>query len=67
MVKNKTKVKTNVWLDIGLNIVVFIVFLIGKLLGWITWSWWWITSPLWIGLIEFFVVGAILLLTFQRK
>lgn len=27
---------------------VFIVFLILKLVGVIHWSWWWVTSPLWI-------------------
>ena len=28
--------------------VLFIVFLILKLTGNIDWSWWWVTSPLWI-------------------
>lgn len=28
--------------------IVFIVFLILKLTGLISWSWWWVTSPLWI-------------------
>ena len=32
----------------GLTTAVFIVFLVLKLLGRIDWSWWWITSPLWI-------------------
>lgn len=27
--------------------VVFVVFLVLKLIGIITWSWWWITAPLW--------------------
>ena len=27
--------------------VLFIVFLILKLTGTITWSWWWVTAPLW--------------------
>ena len=26
----------------------FIVFLVLKLVGTITWSWWWVTAPLWI-------------------
>ena len=30
----------------GLGSVLFIVFLILKLVGVITWSWWWVTSPL---------------------
>jgi hypothetical protein len=28
--------------------VLFIVFLVLKLTHHITWSWWWVTSPLWI-------------------
>ena len=28
--------------------VVFVVFFILKLLGIITWSWWWVTAPLWM-------------------
>ena len=35
----------------GLTGVVFVVFLILKLIGVITWSWWWVTAPLWIGVI----------------
>ena len=33
---------------LGLGSVLFIVFLILKLTGNINWSWWWVTSPLWI-------------------
>ena len=33
---------------IGLCGAVFIVFLVLKLTGTIDWSWWWVTSPLWI-------------------
>lgn len=29
--------------------LVFIVFLTLKLCGVITWSWWWVTAPLWGG------------------
>ena len=35
---------------IGIGMVLFIVFLILKLTGNIDWSWWWVTSPLWIPL-----------------
>lgn len=34
--------------SISLGTVLFIVFLILKLCGTITWSWWWVTAPLWI-------------------
>jgi hypothetical protein len=33
---------------ISLGTVLFIVFLILKLTETITWSWWWVTAPLWI-------------------
>ena len=32
---------------IGLFGLTFIVFLVLKLTGTITWSWWWVTAPLW--------------------
>lgn len=33
---------------VSLTFVVFIVFLILKLTNNINWSWWWVTSPLWL-------------------
>lgn len=33
---------------IGLGTILFIVFLVLKLTNVIDWSWWWVTSPLWI-------------------
>ena len=35
--------------------VLFLVFLVLKLTNVIDWSWWWVTSPLWIRIIIFFV------------
>lgn len=35
---------------IGILGTLFIVFLVLKLTGNIDWSWWWVTSPLWIPL-----------------
>ena len=55
---------------IGLGTVVFIVFLILKLTGNIDWSWWWVTSPLWIPLVIFFVIllfGGVLLTVRKLK
>jgi len=34
---------------IGFGGLLTIVFITLKLLGKITWSWWWVLSPLWIG------------------
>lgn len=45
---------------IGLTGAVFLVFLVLKLIGEIDWSWWWVTSPLWIPIGLFFaIVGAV--------
>lgn len=44
---------------IGLDIILFIVFLILKLTGEIDWSWWWVTSPLWIPVGIVFVIFII--------
>lgn len=35
----------------------FLIFLVLKLVGTITWSWWWVTSPLWIGFIPWLIMG----------
>ena len=36
---------------IGFTGVLTIVFIVLKLLGKITWSWWWVLSPIWISAI----------------
>jgi hypothetical protein len=33
---------------ISLLTILFLIFLTLKLTGHITWSWWWVTSPLWL-------------------
>lgn len=45
---------------IGIAGVTFIAFLVLKLVGVIDWSWWWVTSPLWIsaGLSILFLLAA---------
>ena len=49
---------------IGIGTTLFIVFLILKLTGTIDWSWWWVTSPLWIpvalGIVILGVVGMLM-------
>jgi hypothetical protein len=42
---------------LGIGMILFIVFLVLKLTGTIDWSWWWVTSPLWIP----FVAAAVIL------
>lgn len=46
----------------GLSTVLFIVFLVLKLTNTIDWSWWWVTSPLWISAGLVIVVLLIILL-----
>ena len=50
-------VKENTSGGIGIGMILFIVFLVLKLANVIDWSWWWVTSPLWIP----FVVAAIII------
>jgi hypothetical protein len=38
----------------------FLIFLVLKLVGVIEWSWWWVTAPLWGGII----LGIVLALLF---
>jgi hypothetical protein len=50
--------------SIGLSGILFVVFLVMKLseIGQVAnWSWWWVTSPLWIPLV---IVVTILLFVF---
>ena len=48
---------------VGFAGLLTIVFIALKLMGYITWSWWWVLSPLWIGFALFvvflLVMGAI--------
>lgn len=49
--------------SIGLDIILFVVFLILKLTGEIDWSWWWVTSPLWLPIaivLAFVILGTII-------
>ena len=36
--------------SIGLGTILFLIFMVLKLTNHVDWSWWWITSPLWIQL-----------------
>ena len=53
---------------IGFGTVLFLVFLVLKLTDNIDWSWWWVTSPLWIPFVLVFVVMGIMgLIIYGRK
>lgn len=53
----------------SLPTVLFVVFLVLKLTGTIDWSWWWVTSPLWIPLVILFVgtlIAAVIVAATKR-
>ena len=45
---------------IGLGGLLFITFLVLKFTGVITWSWWWVTAPIWCPLV--IILGIVLAL-----
>ncbi len=44
---------------LGIGMILFIVFLVLKLTNVIDWSWWWVTSPLWIPFVAAVVILGI--------
>lgn len=42
----------------------FVIFLILKLTSLIDWSWWWVTSPLWIPFAAFGALSVIIIVIF---
>ena len=52
---------------IGLGGVLFCIFLVLKLLGKIDWSWWWVTSPLWIPVCIILAVFLVVLVVVAIK
>lgn len=49
--------------EISFGTILFIVFLVLKLTNVIDWSWWWVTSPLWIPLL----LGLILFVFIKNR
>ena len=50
----------NVSVSINIATILFVVFLVLKLTGVISWSWWWVTAPLWIPFCFGLMVATIL-------
>jgi hypothetical protein len=44
---------------IGIGTVLFCIFLVLKLTNHIDWSWWWVTSPLWLPLVIGLSIAAL--------
>ncbi len=49
---------------IGFTGLLTIVFIVLKLTGYITWSWWWVLSPIWIATIIVILVLLIALIIY---
>jgi hypothetical protein len=47
--------------------LLFLTFLVLKLTGHITWSWWWVTAPLWGGAALCLVIVIIAVLAIAAK
>lgn len=48
---------------IGFGSLLLLAFIVLKLTGFISWSWWWVLSPIWISLL---IVLFVLLIVFLR-
>lgn len=47
-------------MKITFPLLLFLVFLVLKLTSVIDWSWWWVTAPLWLGLVASFLLAFII-------
>jgi hypothetical protein len=54
---------------IGFFGLMFLIFMTLKLTGYITWSWWWVTAPLWGGfaLMGIVAIIAIIIVSIKNK
>jgi hypothetical protein len=50
---------------VGFFGLMFLIFMTLKLIGVINWSWWWVTSPLWLGFV--LIVLLILIIELIKK
>ena len=60
----KIKIEKKTSSGIGLPGVLFVVFLVLKLTGNIDWSWWWVTSPIWIPFLAAVAILITLIIVF---
>jgi hypothetical protein len=59
--------KNNSSSGLGLGMILFLIFMVLKLTGYITWSWWYVTLPLWGPLLLVLVVMGIVALAAYIK
>jgi hypothetical protein len=54
--------KQNASGGIGIGMILFLIFMTLKLTNYITWSWWWVTAPLWIPILAVIAIAGVALL-----
>lgn len=59
--------RDNSFRGFGLLDVVQIVFIVLKLCKLISWSWWWVLSPIWIGMAILVVVCSVGLIFYKKE
>jgi hypothetical protein len=59
--------KSNSSNGIGLGMILFLIFMTLKLTGYITWSWWYVTLPLWGPIAAVFGIALILAIIYESK
>jgi hypothetical protein len=69
MKNNNVNVSSSSSGGIGFVGLLTIVFIVLKLIGKITWSWWWVLSPLWIstGLVLLALLGVLIFVLIAYK
>ena len=69
MKNNNVNVSSSSSGGIGFVGLLTIVFIVLKLIGKITWSWWWVLSPLWIsaGLALLILLGVLIFVLIAYK
>ena len=59
--------KSNSSNGLGLGMILFLIFMTLKLTGYITWSWWYVTLPLWGPiLLVIAIVGIAALIAYNK-
>lgn len=52
---------------LGLGMILFLIFMILKLTGYITWSWWYVTLPLWGPIsLALVIMGIVALIAYNK-
>ena len=52
---------------LGFGTVLFLILLTLKLTNYITWSWWWITSPIWIPVALVMIISGIITISYYNQ